>query len=65
MRLELPSQLYSTGSLAALLQRSPGTISAAARLIGVPPALIIDGREYFDDAAVDRLRDAVTSQERH
>ena len=51
--------LLSLGRLAELLQTSPAQIERAAEAAGVEVPLRLDGRIFFRDADVGRLREAL------
>jgi hypothetical protein len=55
--------LHSIGRLAELLQASPGEIERAAEAAGVAVPLRIDGRPFFSDSCIPRLRENLTRPE--
>jgi hypothetical protein len=50
-----PQDLLSTGRLAELSQRHPGTITATARDLKLTACLRLNGVEYFDRTAAERI----------
>ena len=48
--------LLSTGRMAEILQAAPSRIDAAARRAGARPLLCLDGRRFYDGAALEGIR---------
>ena len=61
--LATDQDLLSVGRLSELLQASPAEIERAAEAAGVEVALRLDGRPFFSDANVARLRRVLTRTE--
>jgi len=63
MIVDLERDLLSIGRVAELLQASPREIERAAEVAGIEVALRIDGRPYFLDSNVARLRSVLSRSE--
>lgn len=53
--------IVTAGYLSQLLQRSPVEIRAAAQRAGISAAIVINGRQYFHESDIVRIREALTS----
>lgn len=51
--------LNSLGYTCQLLQRTPAQIRRACVAASIAPTVVLDGVDHFDDAAIDRIRQAI------
>ena len=53
--MQTTQEFHSVGHMSALMQRSPREIGKAAELLGVKPAMKLNGVDHYDAEQLEQL----------